>query len=802
MSRRSAITNIYNEYILNFIVNQHVKNPVRRLIQTAKAKISNTGSLSTFLNDCRSTLQRLRGIGKLNGGQTYDSTKPLIFVASHEASTTGAPILSLNICTNLSKDYNVIVFLLRKKGGLIVNLQATSVGLIYSYSEKIEASSLIAEVLTISNGQLPTLAIINSAVSWPALEPLRRNGVPCLLLLHEFTTYIKPLEVFSEIGLWSSRVVCSTPLTWNDVVRQCSHLADVPVEVLPQGRCQLPTSREASSQPTAAPAAESDAARFLRQLPPGTLLVLGAGAVQPRKGVDLFISVADQIVLQAPELNVQFAWIGSGYDPEHDFEVGIWLKDQIERSGLSGQLTMLKESPAYNALVERSDLFVMSSRLDPLPNVAIDAMFAGTPVLCFAKACGIANLLEQEPLLHLAGVAPYLNCTALASKAVALLSSPQRLKQLGAITREHANRWFHMPTYIQGLINLAGVCSAEVRQEQADLELLRAHQVLNTNFCFPGRPLGELALYQRYILSWRGNIRIRKPFPGFHPGIYREKQLPAGSRRDPLAHWIEQGRPTGPWQPPLIEPGAPLAALPEPGQVALHIHVFYPELLEPILQRLAHNRLQPDLFLSYSDSALESAIRQSLSDHQQQASLHPVPNRGRDIGPLLSELGQHLDQTYAFYGHLHTKKSVLIDGGTAARWREFLLVNLLGDAARPMADQILAAMQEQPDLGLVFPDDPHCLGWSENRTQAEALARRLQLQPLPDVINFPMGTMFWARRGALSRLYQLGLSWDDYPSEPLGYDGTMLHAIERLLPQICLASGQQYALTHVPGFSR
>jgi glycosyltransferase involved in cell wall biosynthesis len=685
---------------------------------------------------------------------------------------------------------------------MLSKFRAASAGLIYSYSEKVEASSLIAKLLTISNGQLPNFAIINSIVSWPVLEPLRSSGVPCLLLLHEFATYIKPLEVFTEVGLWSSQVVCSTPLTWNDAVRHCSHLSDVPVAVLPQGRCELPKGPEPSSQPTSTLALERDAARFLGQLPERTLLVLGAGAVQPRKGVDLFVSVADQIVRQAPELNVQFAWIGNGYDPEHDFSLGIWLKDQIERSGLSGQLTMLDESPAYNDLVERSDLFVVSSRLDPLPNVAIDAMLAGTPLLCFAEACGIANLLEQQPLLHSAGVAPYLDCTALATKAVALLRSPQRLQQIGAITREQANRWFHMPTYIQGLINLAGLCSAEVRQEQADLELLRAQQVVNTNFCFPGRPFGELALYQRYILSWRSNIRVRKPFPGFHPGIYREQQLPAGSRRDPLAHWIEQGRPSGPWQPTLIEAGAPPTALPEPGQVALHIHVFYPELLEPILQRLAHNRLQPDLFLSYSDPALESAIRQTLSDHQQQASLHQVPNRGRDIGPLLSELGQHLDHTYAFHGHFHTKKSVLIDGGTAARWREFLLVNLVGDAARPMADQILAAMNSQPELGLVFPDDPHCLGWSENRTQAEALAKRLQLQQLPDEINFPMGTMFWARRGALSRLYQLGLSWDDYPAEPLGYDGTMLHAIERLLPQICLASGQQYALTHVPGFSR
>ena len=54
----------------------------------------------------------------------------------------------------------------------------------------------------------------------------------------------------------------------------------------------------------------------------------------------------------------------------------------------------------------------------------------------------------------------------------------------------------------------------------------------------------------------------------------------------------------------------------------------------------------------------------------------------------------------------------------------------------------------------------------------------------------------------MSKLYDLGLKWEDYPDEPIGYDGTMLHAIERLLPQICLASDMSYAMTHVPGISR
>ena len=34
------------------------------------------------------------------------------------------------------------------------------------------------------------------------------------------------------------------------------------------------------------------------------------------------------------ENNYIYAWIGSGYDPHNDFNVSIWLEDQIEKSGL------------------------------------------------------------------------------------------------------------------------------------------------------------------------------------------------------------------------------------------------------------------------------------------------------------------------------------------------------------------------------------------------------------------------------------------------------------------------------------
>ena len=238
-----------------------------------------------------------------------------------------------------------------------------------------------------------------------------------------------------------------------------------------------------------------------------------------------------------------------------------------------------------------------------------------------------------------------------------------------------------------------------------------------------------------------------------------------------------------------IRDSSTVEKLPSNNQVALHIHVFYPELLIQLIQQLQCNTLQPDLFISYSNSELKPAIENVLSQYRQAANMHQVPNRGRDIGPLISELGHKLDRDYLIHGHLHTKKSVLIDGFVASRWRDFLLMNLLGTVGAPMLDQIAARFITDSNLGMVFPDDPGCLGWTTNRAEAERLALDLDIKHLPEAINFPVGTMFWARKGALKPLYELGLKWSDYPNEPLGYDGTMLHAIERLLPQICMKQG-------------
>jgi lipopolysaccharide biosynthesis protein len=62
--------------------------------------------------------------------------------------------------------------------------------------------------------------------------------------------------------------------------------------------------------------------------------------------------------------------------------------------------------------------------------------------------------------------------------------------------------------------------------------------------------------------------------------------------------------------------------------------------------------------------------------------------------------------------------------------------------------------------------------------------------------------MFWARPRALAPLFDLKLDWEDYPAEPLANDGTLLHALERLVTFAAESQGYRYATVHVPGITR
>jgi glycosyltransferase involved in cell wall biosynthesis len=739
----------------------------------------------------------------LQGIHHFRADRDSMLVVSHEASRTGAPVVSLNLVRDLVERYNVVALLLGEGPLASSFVQAGAATMV----SNIRPHPVLADyVVGCLHDQFNfRFALVNSIESRVVLKPLADRFIPVVSLVHEFAAYTRPRNAFTEALLWSNEVVFSANITLQSVLQESSCSDARAVHVLPQGRCLAPTTEITDEE------LEQERSRLRRLIrpegsPDGLVIVLGAGSVHLRKGVDLFLEVAARVVAGQEGSNCRFVWFGNGYDPENDVHYSAYLVDQIHRAGLEDHVLFAGETQAIETVYEEADLFLMSSRLDPLPNVAVDALAHAKPVLCFDRATGIAEFLKDSGLGDHC-VARYLDTAEMAEKIRALAASKSLRHEVGERGRTASASYFDLHDYVARLEVLARQAVDRTAREEQDVEAIMDSGLFRLDFAVPPAmaPLALDAAVRLHVRSWASGIRRRKPFPGFHPGIYLEQHGVAMESSDPTADYIRAGKPDGPWNAIVIESGGSGARdLPANQSVALHVHVFYPDLLAEIMTRLSCNTTRPDLLVSVTSEESRTLVARQLEDYDGKvAAIEVVPNRGRDIGPFLTVFGRRILSDYTYVGHIHTKKSAAVkDAALGKTWFEFLMTNLLGESSASMADTILAVMKADRSLGMVFPDDPHAQGWNANRGLAEKLALKIGVEELPEHFTFPVGTMFWARTAALAPLIDLNLQWDDYPPEPLPYDGTLLHAIERLLPLTLGAGTLRAATTNVAGVTR
>jgi lipopolysaccharide biosynthesis protein len=232
------------------------------------------------------------------------------------------------------------------------------------------------------------------------------------------------------------------------------------------------------------------------------------------------------------------------------------------------------------------------------------------------------------------------------------------------------------------------------------------------------------------------------------------------------------------------------------------LHIHYPDTLPYFIEPIERLGMPVDLYVTTTGRSNRVRIEAALLDYERgSVSIAEGPNRGRDIGPFMTLVGDMIgDKGYDLIGHFHGKKSLSSNEAMGRNWRDFLLGTLLGEPRD--ISRIFGLFAADEKLGLVFAEDRHAVGWSENRPVAELVATRMQPRPnLCDFSVFPLGNMFWARPDAIKTLWSAGFHWDDYPIEPIRDDGTMLHAVERMLPTICESVGMRWATVYKKGLS-
>jgi lipopolysaccharide biosynthesis protein len=217
------------------------------------------------------------------------------------------------------------------------------------------------------------------------------------------------------------------------------------------------------------------------------------------------------------------------------------------------------------------------------------------------------------------------------------------------------------------------------------------------------------------------------------------------------------------------------------------IHGWHIDALTEILDQLSDSGLPWKMEVSTTPDK-ETAVQAILRSCGFQYRIHTRHNRGRDMLPFLHIAQQLLQEGEDFVLKLHTKRSLHRTDGD--RWRRELITALISGTR---AQAAIEAFANNSRLGLVAPHghvQPMSYFWGANADHVLALARRLGLN-LSTIgqHNFISGSMFWLRLSAIRPLLEIGLHVSDFEPEEGQVDGTMAHALERILAPSVTAEG-------------
>jgi glycosyltransferase involved in cell wall biosynthesis len=160
-------------------------------------------------------------------------------------------------------------------------------------------------------------------------------------------------------------------------------------------------------------------------------ILITAGRLHRQNGYDLLLQALS--VVQKSFSGVKLLILGEGEEEKS-------LKKLAHSLELNEKVLFLGLRSDVDRLLQCSELFVLSSRWEGFPNVLLEAMAAGKPVVATAVG-GVRELVVDE----VTGIfVPPRDATALADAIMLLLSDKKRALAMGAAGRERVLQRFSM----------------------------------------------------------------------------------------------------------------------------------------------------------------------------------------------------------------------------------------------------------------------------------------------------------------------------------------------------------------------
>ena len=142
--------------------------------------------------------------------------------------------------------------------------------------------------------------------------------------------------------------------------------------------------------------------------------VIMVGGAYWAKGDDIFLLVAKEVVSRDP--SIHFYWLGS-----QSLERKTVNQGDIDKLEIGSNVHFLPHTHTPHDIVKVMDVFALTSRSDSFPLAAIEAGLLGVPIVCFEKASGIQEIIQQGG----GEVVPYLDIQKMADAIISLVTSDE-----------------------------------------------------------------------------------------------------------------------------------------------------------------------------------------------------------------------------------------------------------------------------------------------------------------------------------------------------------------------------------------
>ena len=371
-----------------------------------------------------------------------------IALITHELTSSGSSLLLMNLC-----DYYC------KKGYKVVILTENTQPAAKEIQESLQKAYAVLRLNYRRSTRMRALhalykagvrcAIGNTVLAGTFAQELNAVGIRSTFLIHEMWASLNILdarEIARQIIQYGDKVLFPSQIVRDSFFEYAGMDCDEKkISILPQG-CR------AEFKPGLSRAEARTALRSRFSLETNARILVGAGAINFGKGMDMCLPVLKKLAMKEDGAPFYMLWAGAINQKDPYF---LWLQVQIRALQLEDRIHFLgfiSDAARYAEVLMGGDVFYLSSREDSFPSVLIEAACAQIPALAYEGSGGGADYITQ----HRTGLCVPMGDVDAACHAILEMCETPELYANEA-TKTRAEKKFAFSEYAEHILKLTKV---------------------------------------------------------------------------------------------------------------------------------------------------------------------------------------------------------------------------------------------------------------------------------------------------------------------------------------------------------